>query len=101
VTSPRHGRGQEEFDHATLAAHIISTLAAEGKPVTLRQVKVLWEQYRPDDSPAVAARNVRRALERLHNAHVIVWRGSNRVRVRSELLLRVAAEQWHGGHVGL
>lgn len=79
---------------AALAAHILRELAEAGKPTSVHQLRARWERERPDDGPGTVARDIHRALTRLHEARVIVWRGSNRIQVRNDLTLRLAAEQY-------
>lgn len=78
---------------AALAAHLLHTLAAEGKPTSVHRLTHLWTLERPDDSPDKTTRGIRRALTRLHDIHAIAWHGSNRIQIRNHQMLQLAAEQ--------
>lgn len=90
---PPHRRPDRIAENAALAAHILHTLAEAGKPTSVHQLRTRWERERPDDDPGAITRDIRRALTRLHDAHVVVWRGSNHIQVRNSLMLRLAADQ--------
>lgn len=90
---PRPSQRDQVLADAGLAAHILHTLHAAGEPVSFRQFCYQWEIERPDETPAVSLRRIGDALNRLTDARVIARHGTNRIVIRSEVMLRAAAAQ--------
>lgn len=78
---------------AALAAYLLHALVQHKKPTNLGWLTRLWTEQRPDDPAEKIALDIRRAVTRLRDIHVVVRRKSGGIHIRNELMLRLAAEQ--------